>query len=731
MSEVFVGRSAELRLLEGELAGVRVGGSRVVLIEGAAGIGKTALLRRFLHRAEPVRVLKAIGDEAETLLPYGVLDQLLVGLPGRGEIRDGPMNDPMSVGTQVLHVLAAVQPECPLVMVLDDAHWADAASLRALTFALRRLHVEKVLAVVLAREDFPGLPEGLRRLAGGERGLYLRLAGLRADELAELATVLGARSLPRQASERVWKHTGGNPLHARALFEELDREALGWSEGPLPAPRSFALLVLARLAACSPAAEALVQAAAVIGHRGGLDLVFRLSGVDDPAGALEEALAARLLELVDVSGGRTVAFPHPLVRAAVYHGLGPARRAALHARAATLVGRPLSLDHRIAAALVEDAALAAEVAKRAREEAARGASGAAAAHLVTAARLTPDESGRQSLLLDALELLLASGDASEAMLLADRVAALAHSARRNCLLGYLALLTGRQREAQDLLTSAWDAHDPTRERRLGSLISEQLAYLCSIQLRIPASIAWAQRSVAAQDVGRPSLALAVLVTGAALAGRADEALRLAESLPGDTGRPTPEAMVGPLGRGIVRLWTDDLTGAHHDLSTVVLASQLQPSCREAILGLTFLAQAEYRLGAWDDSLAHGDLAVSLAIDSDQVWLLTMAHSAAHWVHAARGNAEAAEHHARAAGETALMLGDAAGVLYAATAAANSALCRGDPGQAIDALGTAVALGGRGEVREPGAFPWRELHAEALVDLGQLDEAEAILGPIEA
>src|SRR5439155_15095377 len=142
--------------------------------------------------------------------------------------------------------------------------------------------------------------------------------------------------------------------------------------------------------------------------------------------------------------------------------------------------------------------------------------------------------------------------------------------------------------------------------------------------RVPESIEWAQRSVATQDAGRPSLAFAVLVTGVALAGRAAEALRLVESLP-EGGQRVPGGLVGPLGRGIVRFWTDDLSGAQQDLSTVWLASRLQPSCREAIIGLSFLAEVEYRLGAWDDSVAHSDLAVSLATDSDQVWLLSMSH----------------------------------------------------------------------------------------------------------
>ena len=179
-----------------------------------------------------------------------------------------------------------------------------------------------------------------------------------------------------------------------------------------------------------------------------------------------------------------------------------------------------------------------------------------------------------------------------------------------------------------------------------------------------------------------------------------------QSLP--EGAPTLGAAAARLGRGIVRLWTDDLTGAQSDLTTVYLATRDRPMSREAVITLSFLAQTEYRLGVWDDSLLHGELAVSLATDSDQRWLLSLAHGAAHWVHAARGDAEAAAQHARAAMAIALGLGDATGVLHAVTAAADSALCRRDAAEAIQGIAAATALGPRAEVLEPGAFQWREL-----------------------
>ena len=137
--------------------------------------------------------------------------------------------------------------------------------------------------------------------------------------------------------------------------------------------------MLARLAACPPDAERLVVAAAVLGNRCPLDLASRLAEIDDPLTALEQAIAAHLLQEQPTATERLVIFPHPLVRAAVYHDLGPARRAGLHARAAQLVeGEADALRHRVAAASGPDPRLAAELTTLAGRQAIAGAWTAAA-----------------------------------------------------------------------------------------------------------------------------------------------------------------------------------------------------------------------------------------------------------------------------------------------------------------------------------------------------------------
>ena len=699
-----------------------------MLVEGPAGIGKTALIRRFLEEARPPIVVGAAGDEAETHLPYGMLAQLLAGIPDATAVVGQLTGDRehLSVGARMLRVLDNIQAQGPVVLVIEDAHWVDAPSLQALTFALRRLHADQVLAVFAAWDEPARLTEGVRRLAEGERGLRIRLAGLPADELAELAAGLGVGPLPRRARERLFEHTGGSPIHARALFEELDPHTSWWAEEPLPAPRSFASMVLARLAGCSPSTKRLVEGSAVLGLRCSLGLALRLADVDDAAGPLEEAAVPRLLEVTD--GTRTVAFPHPLVRAAVYHGMGPSQRSALHNRAAAALEGGAALDHRVAAVLGEDAALAVEVAAYAREEAARGGSAAAAAHLVAAAWLHPEGGSREDLLLDAFELLLFSGEVADAVLLVPDVQRCVDSARRLTLLGHLAVLTGHQDEAEVLLRAAWDRCDPAAEAVLAMLTSAQLAQMCLLDLRVEEAIEWARRSMAAAGPARATPALAVLVIGLGMVGRSDEALALAGRQPGPDS-DSPAGLLLRFGQGIVKMWNDDLPGARRDLAAVVAASHDHPSSREGVMGLSFLAEVEYRLGAWNDSVLHAGLAVSLATDADQHWALALVHSSAAWVPAARGEFDVADHHVRTAAGHATRLGDA-GVLAAATAGAHYALCRGDAAGAAEALAPAVEMGARAQRVEPGVNVWRELWAEAMVALGRLEEAEAALEPLE-
>src|SRR4051794_17544584 len=178
----FVGRRQELCALQDALADARAGRPRVVAVAGPEGIGKTALVERFLADAGDVIALRASGDESERELEFGVVDQLL---RRAGEAR--PPGDHVVAGAQILELLAALEDTRPGVVLIDDAHWADMPSLRALLFAVRRLVADPVLVVIVTREDASMLPEGLAKACDAQ----LSLRPLNAGELRALAQAQG------------------------------------------------------------------------------------------------------------------------------------------------------------------------------------------------------------------------------------------------------------------------------------------------------------------------------------------------------------------------------------------------------------------------------------------------------------------------------------------------------------------------------------------------------------
>ena len=442
-SEIFVGRAHELAAMTAELDHARAGRPRVLWLSGPAGIGKTTLIRRLLADRTDVRVLWASGDEAEIGLPYGVVGQLVDDLPGRPA--PAPDADPLAVGAELLAVLGELEP---VVLVLDDAQWMDDASARALVFAVRRLRRDQVLVVLGTRD---GLPAGWERVAHE----HLPLSGLQAEEIVELAETAGGAALSPAAGRRLRDHTDGHPLHVRSLLAELSPAELGDTSRILPAPRSFAALVLVRVAKLGSSAQGLVLAAAVLGTRSALADAVALAAVPDPLGGLDEAVKAGLLAEVLSDTGHDVVFTHELVRAAVYADLSPARRHALHRAAAAKLDGDLALQHRIAAAVGPDAQLAAELATRGRADLDGQRWRQAADRLVAAAELSDVPAERSARLAAAVGAMITDGDLGRAL----RHEADLRASGQVSVVGRLEAMTGRIAAARGTLATALTLSD--------------------------------------------------------------------------------------------------------------------------------------------------------------------------------------------------------------------------------------------------------------------------------
>ena len=747
-ARVFVGRGPELAALGTALAAARAGEPRVVMVQGEAGIGKSSLVQEFLGGQRGLPVIAASGEAAEAVLPYGVVQQLAAeaaaaapgGLAGlellsRGP---GPGADPLAVGVELRALISSLPDESmpgeqAAAVVVEDLQWADLPSAKALLFACRRLGTDRALVVLTGRLAATSqLGEGWARFVSGDRrSSVLTLSGLDTGELGLLGRRLGRAELSERAVGRLADHTGGNPLLARALLDELTDDELRATGGLFRAPRSLAGLILPRLAALPQPARELVVAASVLGAHAALADAAALAGTAEPTAALDQAGQAGLLVERDTPSGRSVSFPHLLIRQAVYHDLGAERRRRLHLRAAAIVGGQEALAHRVAAAVGPDAELASDLGAAAAAAADAGQLLLAARYLQQAAAQTARGPDRDERALSAFELLVRAADVAAAEAARPVIERLSASARRDTALGQLALLAARPGDAEALLRAAWDAHDRVHEASVGGEAALGLGMLLKMSGSHAEAAAWLDRALGSGAGREPwyDAARGIRSFAFVLTGDVGRALGLFGDLPARSASVPATRTDALTFRGVARLWAGDLPAAAEDLAEVVSRISGGVQVRFGCRALAFLAETEFRLGGWDDARGHAELAVALAADADRGYDLALVHSAAVPVAACRGDWAAADGHARAAEQAARTFGGLAAIL-AASARAILGLARDDPDEVRHGADLALAVP-QIDHYDPAAFWWRPAQVWALIRTGHLGRAEAILAATEA
>jgi DNA-binding NarL/FixJ family response regulator len=427
---VLYGRARELVAIDRLLAAARDGRGGALAVSGDPGIGKSALLAYAGQRAEGLRVLHAVGVEGESRLAYAALHQLLRPLLGRAErlpapqaralrvafgLEAGASPDGFLVAVAALTLLSEDAGERPLLCLVDDAHWADAPSLLALSFAARRLRTEPV-ALLLAHRDGEGRTVDTAGM--GE----LRLAGLDADAAAALLEERWAGRLAPAVRRRLLEEAGGNPLALLELPAALtpgQRTGSESLEDPLPAAGKLERAFLDRVRRHDPDTQTLLLLAAAEGA-GQLATIRRAAGRLglDPA-VLD---AEQLTDLVRLDGSAVV-FRHPLVRSAVYHGASVAARMAAHRALAESLGDDEVARrawHRAQATDGPDEAVAQELECAAQLTLHRAGHAAAAMALERAAELSATDEDRARRLAAAAAASWRGGDTSGARALLDR-----------------------------------------------------------------------------------------------------------------------------------------------------------------------------------------------------------------------------------------------------------------------------------------------------------------------
>ena len=717
----FVGRPTELAILRGALADANAGRPQVVLIEGEAGIGKTALLREGARTARDAALVWVSGDQAEQVIEFGAATQLLAGMAAA--VTPSPGADRFMVGGALLDALGALEEHGTVVLVVDDLQWVDPASFGALLFCVRRLRIDPVLVLLACRPGTLDTDDGgwSGFLAGSEHAQRIRLEGLTPREVGELA-LLGGRHLVRDTATRLTRHTGGNPLYLSALLDELPADVLGDAAVSLPAPRAYATSVLARLARLTPPARELVCAAAVLGVHAPLRTAATVAGLSPTSPALDEAIGAGLLDLGPA--GQELRFAHPLMRAAVYDDLPPSTRRRMHLAAAPLVPRQSGFAHRVRAASGEyDATLATDLLTSADAAQEDGAFARAARQLIAAWQVDVDRSRAERSLFEAVRLRLMTGDVHGARQHAAAVGSCSPSPWRRYTQALFAVVEGRLEHGTAELTALADSStDPT----LTGYCAADLALLCSSLGDYAAGICWAERAehMATTPAARAT-ALQALSWGHARLGRFAQAVDALSGCSPLTRRPTGLDAQFLAVRGVQRNWSGDDAGAIEDLTAVLRWQRRGVSSTSIIDAYAALAEAEFRCGDWAAALLHIDLGLSLAVDLDQTWFLAYAESVATQVHAARGDLPLAAEHAAAAAAAAHAQPNYEAFGYAALAAVQVAWA----GRDWDGIVAAVRPLADDSATSPGSHPnlalWRHRLAEAHLHLGHAADAHRV------
>jgi len=374
-------REDALRRIRGLLGAAAGGSGRALLIEGEAGIGKTALLRATTEegRRRGFRTLSARGGVLERSLGHGVARDLfeeavlrapaqerralLAGPAALAESALRPGGHPGGLSELQVHhglywLASNLAERGPLLIAVDDGQWSDEATLRWLLYLIRRLEQLPIAAVIAARRGEPGAPAGLLELIAAEPACEV----LELSRLSESATVaLLERTLDRATDpsfgSACQEWTRGNPFMVQELAAELLAEGIAPSHESVDRmrrlnPGAVSRSVLLRLSRLPRGSSALASALTLLGDGTPLFRAADFAGLheserDEAADAL---VRARILE-----PGEPLRFVHPLLSSVIYSDLPPVRRGAEHRRAARFEAEGGSAADRVAAHLLRSA----------------------------------------------------------------------------------------------------------------------------------------------------------------------------------------------------------------------------------------------------------------------------------------------------------------------------------------------------------------------------------------
>lgn len=746
-----IGREAEFERI-GAFVESAGSGATALVIDGEAGIGKTALWREAVRKARSggMTVLACRPVEAEAPLAFaglgdllaGVVDEVLPELPApqrkaleiallRGENETATV-DPRAVGSAVATTFAKLAERRPLLVAVDDVPWLDSSTANVLTFALRRMD-EHPVRVLLARRtsERSALPLGLDTAFATGTVERMTVGPLSLRELHRLFSADLGRPLARPLLVRIAQAAGGNPLFALEIGRALDRSGAQPKPGePLPVPGRLRDLLTDRIAALTTGERSVLLLAAASANPTELLLRSRPGGAE----AIERA---EDLGLVELDGGR-VLFSHPLLASTVYGMATTTQRRTAHGVLAEAADDPEDKARHLALAVaVPDEDVADALEKAASAATRRGAAAAATELLELAVRRTPEaaneERWRRQLVL--ARHRFRDGDASAASQLAREVRA--RTANRSATADALLL------EAEIAFESGLDSVTELSAEAIR--VAGDDPHLAARAYAIAANVEYNDMEVALAHV--------------------EQALKLLDSLPEVDPDTTALALRASVGTRLILGQGFDRAGAERSyelerIATVPLRVSERPSSSRGVwfsivddlpraraaLEETYqtvldegddsslpyilghLSTLEWREGNWDRARAFAAEQLEIAEAAGQSQQRGAALYRLAVVDVSRGEVTLG----RSEAEEALLLAlDQWEERRAEWVLGFLALSLGDFATATARLGRADELGRLLKLREPGVRQESLELAEALVGLGELDRARALVDEYEA
>jgi DNA-binding CsgD family transcriptional regulator len=751
-----IGRESELAILHLFLDSIPTGPS-ALLLSGEPGIGKTTVWKEGLAGAlqRGYLTLSCGPVEAETRLSYTVLGDLVEPVldeslptlpePQRAALevallrspRTGGRADQRAVSLAVLGCIRAVASTAPVVVAIDDAQWMDLPSARVLQFVVRRLRDEPIgVLTAVRRSDGDVDPLGVLPAFPQESVHAVHVGPLSLDDIERVILETVGEGFPLTTLLRIHEMSGGNPFFAQEIALALLRrgDEVGAGER-LPIPDRLQELIEHRLEGLpGETVEALEIVSALSSPTlGTVAAAIAPSSID---ARLDPAIESGVASIV----GDRVGFTHPLLASAVYQRTPSARRREHHARLASILNDPEERARHLALSVEgPDIAVADALESAALLAGSRGAPQSAAELWEMARRATPPDRG-EDIGRRTEEAGLAhheSGDTSLARRVLEQAVELSghgpDRARRLRNVGQVAAYDGGWRAASEYFTAALDEVGDDLALRAG--VEQSLGY------------AWLFRGdmEASEGHARSALRLAEQLQDPRSMAEAFQAYPFVEFL---LGRGVDREM---LDRGIalegylsdVFYWmrasfvlgqllkyTDALDEALETFDEL-LADAMAHGVESPLVDLRYhLAELECHAGNWDAALVHAREGVTAAQRQAVGPFAALAHFAMGLVEAHMGDVESARREALEG----LRIAEAADELLPTIP--NLAvlgfveLSQGRHAQADAYLSRAVELEQAMGVREPAYFRVVPDEVEALVTLGRLDQAEALLAPFE-